>query len=141
MNRPLHLLAVCFCAGLLGALLSGLLLCLTAKLGVFALAGVHLRPQLRPEWFYPRLVWGGLWGLAYFLTVRPVNARNRWARRGMWISILPTAFELVVIFPYWSGHGLLGQDLGRLTPLVVLLANMVWGTCTGICCRLLWGRR
>ena len=141
MNRPLHLLAVCFCAGLLGALLSSLLLVVVAKLGFFTLTGVHLAPRLHPAWLYPRLLWGGLWGLAYFLAVRPVEARNRWARRGMWISILPTAFELVVVFPYWSGHGLLGQHLGRLTPLVVLLANMFWGISTGVCCRLLWGRR
>jgi len=141
MNRPLHLLAVCFCAGLLGALISSLLLIAAAKLGFFSLIGVHLAPQLRTAWLYPRLIWGGLWGLAYFFAVRPVEARNRWARRGIWISILPTAFELVVVFPYLSGHGLLGQHLGRLTPLVTLLANMVWGICTGICCRLLWGRR
>lgn len=140
MNRSLHLLAVCFCAGLLGALFCSLLLVLAAKLGLFVLAGVHLVPQLQPAWLYPRLVWGGLWGGAYFLAVRPQYARNRWARRGIWISILPTAFELVVVFPYLSGHGLLGQDLGQLTPLVVLLANMVWGICTGIFCRLLWGR-
>ena len=63
MNRPLHLLAVCFCAGLLGALLSGLLLGLAGKFGAFTLVGVHLAPQLKPAWFYPRLVWGGLWGL------------------------------------------------------------------------------
>ena len=36
-HRPLHLLAVCFCAGLLGALLSGLLLCLAGKFGAFVI--------------------------------------------------------------------------------------------------------
>jgi hypothetical protein len=141
MHRPLHLLAVCFCAGLLGALLSSLLLCLAGSLGAFTLVGVQLAPRLLPAWLYPRLVWGGLWGLAYFLAVTPPSGRGRWARRGMWISILPTAFELVVVFPFWAGHGLLGQDLGRLTPLVIFIANLVWGFCTGVCARLLWGRR
>jgi hypothetical protein len=141
MYRPLHLLAVCFCAGLLGALLSGLLLGLAGKLGFFTLAGIHLAPRLHPDWFYPRLVWGGLWGLVYFLVVSPPSGRGRWARRGMWISILPTAFELVVVFPFLDGHGMLGQQLGRLTPLVVFLANLVWGFCTGVFARLLWGRR
>ncbi|MHB8708156.1 MAG: hypothetical protein ACYC9I_04725 [Desulfuromonadales bacterium] len=141
MHRPLHLLAVCFCAGLLGALLSGLLLCLAAKFGAFELAGLHFSPRLKPDWFYPRLVWGGLWGMVYFLAVGQANARGRWVRRGMWVSILPTAFELLVVFPYWSGHGLFGQQLGRLTPVLVFLANLTWGFFTGICCRLLWGRR
>ena len=141
MHRPLHLLAVCFCAGLLGALASGLLLCLAGKLGAFKAAGVLLSPHLTPAWLYPRLVWGGLWGLVYFLAVGPARARQRWARRGMLISLLPTAFELLVVFPYWTGHGLLGRQLGRLTPLAVLLANLAWGFFTGIFCRLLWGRR
>ena len=141
MHRPLHLLSVCFCAGLLGALLSGLLLCLAGKFGAFAMAGVQLAPQLKPAWFYPRLLWGGLWGLVYFLTVGPAHARGRWASRGMLVSLLPTAFELLVVFPYWQGAGLLGLQLGKLTPLAVFLANLAWGLFTGICCRLLWGRR
>jgi hypothetical protein len=137
----MHLLAVCFCAGLLGALLSGLLLCLAGKLGAFTLVEVQFAPQLKPAWFYPRLVWGGLWGLVYFLAVGPAHARGRWARRGMWVSILPTAFQLLVVFPYWQNAGLMGSNLGKLTPLVVLLANLAWGFFTGISCRLLWGRR
>lgn len=141
MHRPLHLLAVCFCAGVIGALFSGLLLCAVAKWGGFALAGVHFSPRLQPAWFYPRLVWGGLWGLVYSLAIAPANGRGRWARRGMWVSILPTAFELLVAFPYWQGAGLLGQQLGRLTPLVVFLSNLAWGFCTGVFARLLWGRR
>jgi hypothetical protein len=141
MHRPLHLLAVCFCAGLLGALISGLLLWLAGHFGIFALAGIHLTPKLQPSWFYPRLVWGGLWGLVYFMAVDSPGGRGRWARRGMWVSILPTAFELLVAFPYLQGHGLLGQQLGRLTPLAVFLGNLAWGFCTGVFARLLWGRR
>lgn len=140
-HRPAHLLAVCFCAGLLGALLSGLLLCLAARLGVFALAGVQIIPQFKVAWFYPRLVWGGLWGMVYFIAVGPASSRRHWIRRGLWISLLPTAFELLVVFPYLSGHGLFGRQLGRYAPLAVLLANLVWGFFTGLCCRLLWGRR
>jgi len=141
MHRPLHLAAVCFCAGVIGALLSSLFLCAVGKFGGFALAGANLTPQLQPAWFYPRLVWGGLWGLAYCLAVAPTNGQGRWARRGMWVSILPTAFELLVVFPYWQGAGLLGQRLGLLTPLAVFLGNLVWGFCTGVFARLLWGRR
>lgn len=141
MHRPLHLVAVCFCAGVIGALLSGLCLCAAGKLGGLTMIGVHLTPQLQPGWFYPRLLWGGLWGLVYCMAVAPANGRGRWARRGMWVSILPTAFELLVVLPAWQGAGLLGQHLGRLTPLVVFLGNLIWGFCTGVFARLLWGRR
>lgn len=141
MHRPLHLLAVCFCAGMLGALLSGALLWAAGQAGLFVLAGVKLAPRWQAAWLYQQLVWGGLWGLVYFLAVGPNPTRGRWARRGMWVSILPTAFQLLVVFPYWQGAGLLGSQLGKLVPLVVLLANLAWGFFTGIFCRLLWGRR
>jgi hypothetical protein len=39
-----------------------------------------------------------------------------------------------------TNHSVLGLDLGQLTPLFVLLYNLVWGFCTGIFSRLLWGR-
>jgi hypothetical protein len=32
-----------------------------------------------------------------------------------------------VVFPYWQGQGMLGVRLGALTPVVVLVANAVWG--------------
>jgi len=51
MHRPLHLAAVCFCAGVAGALVSSLLLCVVGKFGGFALIGVNLTPQLQPTWF------------------------------------------------------------------------------------------
>lgn len=141
MHRPLHLLSVCFSAGVLGALLSGVLLWLAGRAGLFDLAGVSLAPSWQAVWLYQRLLWGGLWGLVYFLAIGPSPPRGRWIRRGMWVSILPTAFQLLVVFPSWQGVGMLGSQLGRLTPLVVLTANLVWGLLTGICCRLLWGRR
>lgn len=141
MHRPQHLLAVCFCAGVLGALLSSALLMLAGRLDAFELLGVQMAAPLQAAWLYPRLIWGGLWGMVYFLAVGTTRGRGRWARRGMWVSILPTAFELLIVFPYWREVGLLGRDLGALTPGVVLAANLIWGFFTGIACRLLWGRR
>jgi len=31
------------------------------------------------------------------------------------------------VFPYWQGRGMLGVELGALTPVVVLAATAVWG--------------
>ena len=140
MSRSSTLMAVCFCAGLLGALFSSLVIWQAGQLGLPALAGVSMAPSLTSDWLYGRLVWGGLWGLLYFLAVGPLKSRRHWARKGLWISLLPTAFQLFVVYPNMTGHGLLGLGLGQLTPLFVLLYNLVWGFCTGISCRLLWGR-
>lgn len=140
MNRNSALLAVCFTAGVLGALANSLAAWICGLWGVTALAGVNLAPALTADWLYPRLIWGGLWGLAYHLTVRTQRVRRQWVRKGLWISLLPTAAQLFYFFPYRTPFGLMGMGLGELTPLFVLLFNLVWGFFTGFFTRLLWGR-
>lgn len=141
MNRQSTLMATCFCSGLLGALVSSLVAWQCWHWGLTGLAGVKLGAPLSEAWLYPRLIHGGLWGLAYFLAVGPLKARRHWARKGLWISLLPTLFQLLVVYPYLSDHGLLGFKLGQFTPLFVIAYNLIWGFCTGIFCRLFWGKR
>lgn len=140
MNRSSALLAVCFSAGLLGALANSCAAWLSAKWGLTALADVAMAPEFTRQWLYPRLVWGGVWGLAYFVSVKVPRTRRHWIRKGLWISLLPTTIQLLFIFPYRTTHGMLGLGLGTLTPLFVLAYNLVWGFFTGIFTRLLWGR-
>ncbi len=140
MNRSRALIAVCFCAGLLGALANSLALWFAGSRGWTALAGVSLAPTLSLPWLCPRLVWGGLWGLCYFFTVGGSRSRHSWIRKGLWISLLPSAVQLFYVFPYQTPHGQFGLGLGTFTPLVVLSANLLWGLVTGIFSRLLWGR-
>ncbi len=100
MNRNGALLATCFTAGLLGALVNSLVAWLAGRMGLPALAGVSLAPDLSLEWLYPRLVWGGLWGIVYFLTVRTHRVRRQWVRKGLVVSLLPTLAQLFYFFPY-----------------------------------------
>ena len=86
------------------------------------------------------MIWGGLWGLVYFLVIGPLKSRRHWARKGLWISILPTAFQLLFVYPYMTSYGWFGLELGQLTPLFIFVYNLVWGLCTGVFCRLFWGR-
>lgn len=140
MNRNGALFATCFAAGVLGALANSLVAWICGLWGVTALAGVHLAPALTAAWLYPRLVWGGLWGLAYFFTVRTYRSRRQWVRKGLWVSLLPTAAQLFYFFPYHTPFGPMGLGLGDLTALFVVLFNLVWGFFTGFFSRLLWGR-
>lgn len=140
MNRGSALLATTFVAGLLGGLFNSLALWLAGHYGITDLVGVHLAPELNPVWLYPRLVWGGLWGLIYYVTIARPRTRRHWVRKGLWVSLLPTAVQLFIIFPNTTHHGMLGLGLGQLTPLVVLLVNAVWGFFTGVFTRALWGR-
>jgi hypothetical protein len=125
---------------MLAALCSSLVAWQSGQMGLPAMAGVRITPSLNPEWIYSRMIWGGIWGLVYFLVVGPLKSRRHWARKGLWISVLPTAFQLLFVYPYMTRYGWFGLELGQLTPLFTFVYNLVWGLCTGIFCRLLWGR-
>ena len=140
MQNSNSIMAVCFLAGFIGAAFY----CLTAwsfgNWGVTSLAGVTLAPTLSLPWIYKNLVWGGLWGLAYFLLVGSPRSRRRWIRKGLLISLLPTLAQLFYFFPYATPYGQMGIKLGIMTPFFILLYNFVWGFFTGMFTRLLWGR-
>lgn len=140
MPKSSALFAVCFVAGLLGALANSLFLWAVGEWGISSLVGVKIAPALTTAWLYPRLIFGGLWGLAYFFTVGVPRHRRYWVRKGLWFSLLPSAVTLFYLFPYVEHKGLAGFDLGMLTPLLVVSANMVWGLFTGFFARLFWGR-
>lgn len=111
-----------YVGGALGAMVDSINVWVLSKLGILALLGVSMRPDFTTQWLYPRLVWGGLWGL---LLVLPF-LKNRVLLRGMLMSLAPTALVLLVMFP-GMGKGMLGLGFGLLTPLVVLLLNLIWG--------------
>ncbi|MDX1649680.1 MAG: hypothetical protein R3263_07480 [Myxococcota bacterium] len=123
MHAVLRALAVGYAAGSLGALANSLFVVALADAGVLRALGVAMAPQLAPSWLQPRLVWGGLFGLGLAL---PWPA-GRWVRRGLLLSLVPTLVQLLVIFPWRAGQGMLGLELGAATPLVVLVVNAVWG--------------
>ena len=140
MNRTRALLAVCYCAGMIGALANSLSAWILGQWGVYQLAGVAMDPQLTTAWLYPRLVWGGLWAIPFFLTVGAPRNRRHWIRKALWTSLLPTAAQLFYFFPQNTPFGSFGFGLGTFTPLFVLLLNFIWGFFTGLFTRLLWGR-
>lgn len=140
MPRTSALLAVCFCAGLIGGLASSVFLWLIGGWGLPAMAGVKLAPALTSSWIYPRLIWGGLWGIPYFFSIGTPRSRRHWVRKALWCSLLPTLAMLFIVFPYHLNMGQAGLKLGLLTPLFVLIVNLVWGFFTGVFTRLLWGR-
>ena len=112
-----------FAAGCLGGLINSLFLYACGIFGVNAALGVRIAPALTPAWLYPRLVWGGIWGILFLL---PLLKRS-WFRRGLVLSLGPTLVQLLVVFPFKAKKGYLGLELGLLTPLLVLIVNAVWG--------------
>jgi hypothetical protein len=140
MNNYRSLLCICFCAGLLGAFASSDVAWMAAAAGLPQWCGVNLVPEWTADWIYPRLIFGGLWGLVYSITVSTPRTRTRWMRKGLWVSLLPSAWQLFYTYPSQTSFGIMGLGLGTLTPVFVVCYNLVWGAVTGIFARALWGR-
>ena len=125
MKALARTLSLCFAAGAVGGLANSLAIWASGRLGLQAALGVALSPALTPAWLYPRLVWGGLWGALFLL---PIEGSA--LRRGLLLGLGPALFQLFVVFPYWQGRGWLGVELGALTPVFVIAADLVWGVAT-----------
>jgi hypothetical protein len=115
-----------FASGCLGGLLNSLTVWFFGSVGITSLFGVSLAPSLTPAWLYPRIVWGGLWG---FLFLLPFLKKNDFYR-GIFYGLFPTLVSLFIVFPLQAKKGIMGIELGRLTPIFVLFFNSVWGVST-----------
>jgi hypothetical protein len=124
-------LLICFAAGCLGALANSITVWLFGDLGISHHFGVAIAPHLSPAWLYPRIVWGGIWGLLFLLPL----LRSKPFVQGLVFSLAPTAVQLLYIFPVQAHKGLGGIELGLLTPLLVVFFNIVWGVVTALTIR------
>lgn len=124
MRKTLRSLSLAFTAGAFGALMNSLCVYFFGAYGVTRALDVRLAPELTPAFLYPRLVWGGLWA---FLLLVPILKRTYCIYRGLVLSLLPTAVQLFIIFPYKAHKGFLGMELGIWTPAFVIFYNAVWG--------------
>ncbi len=140
MPKSSALFAVCFTAGLLGAVVSSLFLWGCNEWGVTSMLGVNMVQTLELPKLYPNVLIGGLWGLVYFFTVGIPRHRRHWVRKGLWFSLLPSLVAIFYLYPYIYHRGMAGFDLGTLTPVLIVATNLVWGLFTGFFARLLWGR-
>jgi hypothetical protein len=123
MRNSVRNVSLTYAAGSLGALLNSIAAWLFGLYGITAALGVKLAPALTSAFLYPRLVWGGIWGFLFLLPF----LRNRTFWRGIVFSIPPTLVQLFYVFPNKLGKGMLGSDLGSMTPLVVFVLNAIWG--------------
>lgn len=122
MNGFLRSLALMFGAGAAGALVNSAAIWAAGDLGLTAAIGVAIAPGWSLAWLYPRIVLGGLWGFLFLLWPRSMT----WAAAGFLFSLAPTAYMLFAVFPE-RGAGVAGLELGLPTPLVVVIANALWG--------------
>jgi hypothetical protein len=123
MEIFLRRISLLFSAGALGGLTNSVALWALGRFGVTAMIGVKMDPKLVPMWLYPRIVWGGLWGLLFLI---PMFKHSPF-KRGVLVSLAPTVMQLFVLFPFRAYKGYLGLELGTMTPVLVVILNAVWG--------------
>jgi len=128
----MRILLIVFAAGCLGALANSLAVWSFGYSGISALLGVSIAPTLTAHWLYPRIVWGGLWGLLFILPM----LQTKPLLKGAILSLFPTAVQLFVVFPFVAHKGMAGLELGVLTPLCVLFFNWVWGVVSALSIRM-----
>jgi hypothetical protein len=116
-------ISLAFSGGVFGGLVNSVAAWLFGQLHLNAALGVALSPTFTPGWLYPRLVWGGLWGLLFATPL----FRSRGLSRGLWLSLGPTLAAFFWFLPHAAGKGYFGLKMGSLTPVVVLVLNGVWG--------------
>jgi hypothetical protein len=117
-----------FAAGCLGALANSIAVWQFGQHGITSEFGVSIAPTLSPAWLYPRIVWGGLWGLLFIFPM----LQSRLLLKGTILSLFPTAVTLFIVFPYVANKGIAGIELGQMTPVFVIFFNWVWGIITAI---------
>lgn len=123
---------ICFAAGCLGALANSVIVWFFGDIGITRHFGVAIAPGLSASWLYPRIVWGGIWGLLFLLPL----LRSKPLVQGLVLSLIPTAVQLLYFFPVQAHKGLGGIELGLLTPLLVVIFNFVWGVVTAVTIKL-----
>jgi len=119
-------LSLAFSAGCLGGIANSLAAWWMGAAGIPAALGVKMAPDLTRTWLYPRIVWGGIWGVVLLLPL----IRRSYVLRGVVLSVLPTIGTLFILFPS-EGKGMMGMQLGALTPLFPLVLNALWGAVAG----------
>ena len=128
MNNLAKKLSLVFAAGCLGGLLNSLAVWIFGVIGITSALGVKITPPLSAPWLYPRIVWGGIWGLLFLLPLM----HKRFLYRGLIFSLGPTIVQLFIVFPVKANKGIMGFDLGLLTPLFVFVFNAIWGLTAAI---------
>ncbi|MGA1796097.1 MAG: hypothetical protein ACMUIL_09580 [bacterium] len=123
MRSVLRRISVVFSAGALGGLANGIAVWLFGVLSITRLLGVGIAPALTAPMIYHRVTWGGIWGMLFLIPI----VKERYLIRGILWSLGPTVVQLFVVFPLKVQKGMLGLDLGTLTPVFVILFNAIWG--------------
>jgi len=128
--------AICFSAGVIGAVAVVLFSHVLFRLGVSAALGVTAPASLKSPDIYKPLFWGGLWGLLFGLFIR--TAWSRLYLVGL-LYVLAPLLALFLFFLPMSGAGYFGLRQGPMFTVYLLLVNLPFGIVTALAARAIIG--
>src|SRR5438874_410050 len=129
--------AICFAAGVVGALAVVLFSHILFRLGLSAKLGVTAPVSLKSPDIYRPLFWGGLWGMLFGLFIN--TAWNRLYLVGF-LYVLAPLLALFLFFLPKSGAGYFGLNKGPMFTLYLLLVNLPFGIVTALAARAIIGK-
>jgi hypothetical protein len=129
--------AICFAAGVIGALAVVVFSHVLFQLGLSQTLGVKAPVSLKSPDIYKPLFWGGLWGVLFGLCVKP--AWNRLYLFGF-LYVLAPLTALFLFFLPKSGAGYFGLNMGPTFPLYLVLVNLPFGIVTALFARAIIGK-
>ncbi len=125
--------AICFIAGVMGAVAVVLSSYILAGLGLGVSGPVHFPISLKSPGIYRPLFWGGLWGILFGLLVKPES--KRFYLYGFLYYLAPMLATFLFVLPK-GGAGYFGlQKAGPMFPFYVLLVNLPFGIVTALVAR------
>jgi hypothetical protein len=142
MEKDLTLIqrvAICFPAGVIGALAVVLFGRVLFELGLSAAFGVKAPISMSPPDIYRPLFWGGLWGIPFGLFIEAA-----WKRLYLFglLYFLAPVLALYLIFLPMKGAGYFGlQQGGPMFALYLLLVNLPYGIVTALAAMAIIGKK
>src|SRR5437763_181509 len=133
----LQRVAICFAAGVVGALAVVLFSHVLFGVGLSATLGVNAPVSLKSPDIYRPLFWGGLWGILFGLFIK--SAWNRLYLAGF-LYVLAPLLALFLFFLPMSGAGYFGLHRGPTFTLYLLLVNLPFGITTALVARVIIGK-
>ena len=121
--------AICFAAGVIGALAVLLFSRVLFALGLSEALGVKAPIAFKSPDIYRPLFWGGLWGILFGLFIDTF-----WKHKYLFglLYFLAPVLALYIIFLPMSGAGYFGLEQGPMFALYLLLVNLPYGIVTAL---------
>src|SRR5882757_5157970 len=129
--------AICFAAGVIGAVAVVVFSYVLFGLGVSGALGVKAPLPLKSPDIYKPLFWGGLWGVLFGLFLK--TAWNRLYLVGF-LYVLAPLLALFLFFLPKSGAGYFGLHMGPKFTVYLLLVNLPFGIVTALAARAIIGK-